>query len=198
MAYKSSPALQTWRSDRAARLDELIAAHRTVRSAGRGRQYATQQLTNALFVALAAEFQGYCRDLHDVAIFASTDGLAPPGDPRLINARSAYVRSRRLSTGNANWSNLTNDFNKSFKMNLATALEATYTSQEVDDWKSVIEKLNDTRNAIAHSDGTKLANLADPLTLGTFRAWRPTLKAAVSGLDKVVEAYLQNTIGQSW
>ena len=197
MAYKSSPALQTWRSDRADRLDELVAAHRTVRSAGRGRQYATQQLTNQLFVALAAEFQGYCRDLHDLAILASTDGLAPPGDPRLVNARSAYVRSRRLSTGNASWSNLTNDFNKAFQMNLGRELQAMYPAQ-ANDWQSLIEKLNETRNAIAHSDQAKLTSLAVQLTLPTFRARRTTLKAAVSGLDRVVEAYLQNTIGQSW
>lgn len=198
MAYKSSPALKTWRTDRAARLDELVAAHRIVRSAGIGRRYTTQQLADALFVALAAEFQGYCRDLHDIAIFASTDGLAPPGDPRLVNARSAYVRSRKLSTGNASWSNLTDDFKKSFQLDLKRALEAAYTTAQVDDWRVVIEKLNDTRNAIAHSDGTKLANLADPRTLGTFRAWRSALKDAISGIDKVVEAYLQNTIGQSW
>ncbi|MEU4599935.1 hypothetical protein [Nocardia sp. NPDC023988] len=196
MAYKSSPALQTWRSDRANRLDELVAAHRTVRNAGRGPQYATQQLTNQLFVALAAEFQGYCRDLHDLAILASTDGLAAPGDPRLVNARSAYVKSRRLSTGNASWSNLCNDF-KAFQMILKDELEAMYPA-EADDWKSVIEKLNDTRNAIAHSDQTKLVNPPDPLNLTTFRAWRSTLKATVPGLDRVVEAYLQNTIGQSW
>lgn len=196
MAYKSSPPLQTWHSARADKIDELVAAHHTVSSAGSGPQYSTKQLTHQLFVALAAQFQGYCRELHELAILAFADGLAPPGDPRLVSVRSLYVRNQRLSTGNASWDNLCSDF-KLFQMSFFKELKAMYPT-EAEDWKSLIEKLNDTRNAVAHSDETKLVGLPDPVTLQTFLTWRSTLTSVVSGIDRVVEAYLQNTIGKSW
>ncbi|WP_225732206.1 MULTISPECIES: hypothetical protein [unclassified Nocardia] len=196
VSYMPSPALQTWRSDRSDRLSELVAAHGKVVGGRRGRQYATEQLNHALFVALAGEFQGYCRDLHDLGVFAFTDGLAPAGDPRLVNARSAYIRNRKLSTGNASPRALGCDF-KMFQMAFWPEIRAVY-PPKCSDWNDFLTKLNDTRNAIAHRDEPKLASLTGPLTLSTFRRWRSTLNVITSGIDRVVEAYLQNTIGKSW
>jgi hypothetical protein len=59
--YSPSPALQKWRGDRSIALDSLVAAHGKVVGGRRGRQYATEHLNRALFIALAGEFQGYCR-----------------------------------------------------------------------------------------------------------------------------------------
>ncbi|NEW42500.1 hypothetical protein [Nocardia cyriacigeorgica] len=196
MPYKPSPALQKWRSDRANRLDELVAVHGKVVGGRRGRQYATEQLNHALFVALAGEFQGYCRELHDLGVFAFTDGLASPGDPRLVNARSAYIRPRKLSTGNASPTALSNDF-KMFQMSFWPAIKAMYPAKS-SPWNDFLANLNEARNAIAHRDETKLAAVTDPLTLATFKRWRSTLNGIASGIDKVVGAYLQDTLGKSW
>jgi hypothetical protein len=60
-------------------LDSLEAVHERVTEKRRGRQYATEHLNLALFVRLAAEFQGFCRDLHEdavLAIVADLDGVA--------------------------------------------------------------------------------------------------------------------------
>jgi len=59
-----SLALQELQGTRSVQLDELDAAHGAVGGAGPGRRYATRQLNHAYTVVLAAQFQGFCRDLH--------------------------------------------------------------------------------------------------------------------------------------
>jgi hypothetical protein len=65
-------------------------------------------------------------------------------------------------------------------------------------WNSTLESLNDVRNAVAHSDAVKLADVRaqQPLTLRTFRAWRRSLNDAASGFDAVVAAYLGDVTGK--
>ncbi len=196
MSHKRSAALEKWRTDRAAALDSLVAVHEKVAVDRRGRRYATEQLNRALFVALAGEFQGHCRDLHDDMVLLYADGLGPATDPRVISARSAMIRGRRLSTGNANPSALGNDF-KYFGMDFWSSMKAAYPGKN-NDWNRLLERLNETRNAIAHRDDIKMATLQDPLTLATFKRWRSTLNTITVGIDKVVAAYLQETIGKSW
>jgi hypothetical protein len=62
-----------------------------------------------------------------------------------------------------------------------------------------LERLNDVRNAVAHSDSAKLAAVKrlQPLTLATFRRWRSSLNTAASGFDKVVAAYLSYLTGKA-
>jgi hypothetical protein len=194
--YSPSPALQKWRIDRAVALDSLVAVHGKVVDGKPGRQYATEHLNQALFIALASEFQGYCRDLHDIAVFAATDGLAASGDPRMVWARAALIRNRKLSVGNANSAALGNDF-KFFGMNFWDSIKTMHPSKR-DAWREFLDTMIETRNAIVHRDDTKLAAIAEPLTLRTFKKWRATLNSVTSGIDKVVDAYLQNTIGKSW
>ncbi|MFJ2840016.1 hypothetical protein ACIO52_32040 [Nocardia sp. NPDC087230] len=196
MPPKPSPALQKWLSDRSDRLDELVAVHGKVVDGRRGRQYATQQLNHALFVALAGEFQGYCRDLHEDAAWVMTDGLEPLGDPRIPILRNALLRGRKLDGGNAQSGSIGNDFT-SIGLDFWPAVQAMYPAKR-DDWRVHIDKLNKARNGIAHRDETKLREIQEPLTLGTFKKWRVKLKAFVAGMDRVVEAYLQTTAGKSW
>lgn len=66
----------------------------------RGRQYATEHLNLTLFVSLAAEFQGYCRELHDDAAVAFTDRFGTASGPWTDVVRSALVRNRKLDQGN--------------------------------------------------------------------------------------------------
>ena len=57
-----------WRGQRARALNELENAHARVEGTDRGRRYATQQINPAYAVLLTAQFQGFCRDLHDECI----------------------------------------------------------------------------------------------------------------------------------
>ena len=61
----ASRALTTWRMERSERLDELLHAHQSVGGPSRGRRWRTATLNEALLLRLAAEFQGFARDLHE-------------------------------------------------------------------------------------------------------------------------------------
>ncbi|MDD4866602.1 MAG: hypothetical protein PHQ28_05580 [Mycobacterium sp.] len=192
-------ALERWRSERCAALDSLEAVHERVTEKRRGRQYATEHLNLALFVRLAAEFQGFCRDLHDDAvltIIADLDGVEGADIHRQL-LRSSLTRSRKLDSGNAGPGNIGNDFSY-LGMTFWPDIRQRYRARGPR-WNYILENLNDVRNAVAHSDAAKLADVRaqQPLTLRTFRAWRRSLNDAASGFDAVVSAYLGNVTGNT-
>jgi hypothetical protein len=63
-----SVAMTEWETSGAMRLDELEQVHADSRRGTSGRPCGTRQLKRTLFVALVAQLQVYCRDLHDLAI----------------------------------------------------------------------------------------------------------------------------------
>ncbi|ORW09450.1 hypothetical protein AWC16_16695 [Mycolicibacter longobardus] len=164
----------------------------------RGRQYATEHLNLALFVRLAAEFQGFCRDLHDdavLAIIADLDGVVGV-DLHQQLLRSSLTRGRKLDTGNAGPGNIGNDFSF-LSMTFWPDVNLRYPVKGPK-WNKMLANLNDVRNAVAHSDSAKLAVVRErqPLTLRTFRSWRRSLNDTAAGFDTVVSAYLQNVTGK--
>ncbi len=64
----SSPSYTEWQREGLSRLDELERLHVDARGAGPGRRWGTEQFNRSLLVALVAQFQTYCRGLHDDAI----------------------------------------------------------------------------------------------------------------------------------
>lgn len=72
----TSAALVTWKTGRASRLDRLEAAHAAVYGTGDGGRRLAGGLNRALILQLAAEFQGFARDLHDEARYALVGELA--------------------------------------------------------------------------------------------------------------------------
>lgn len=192
-----SDALIRWQNERCAVLDSLEAIHEQVTGKRRGRQTATEHLNLALFVRLAAEFQGFCRDLHDDAAICIADSLADDYGARIPVLLGALVRNRKLDVGNAGPGNIGNDF-AVLGMSLWPDVNARYRAWGPK-WNQVLERLNDVRNAIAHSNNAKLAEVKrhQPLTLATFRRWRGSLNSAATGFDKVVAAYLSYLTGKS-
>jgi hypothetical protein len=187
-----SQALRDWTSDRAARLDRLLSAHSALTGHGPGRRWITVEVNHALIVRLAGEFQGFARDLHDEAIDAFVAGI-PASHASVI--RAALQRSRKLDSGNATWANIGNDF-AVFGLSLATELSATY-PYKYPKWTACLNNLNDSRNAIAHQDPSKLALMTarHGLTLHTFKAWRTTLSGVASALDRATGRYLRSLNG---
>ncbi|MEB3068838.1 hypothetical protein [[Mycobacterium] vasticus] len=194
----TTAALERWRSERCAALDSLEAVHERVTERRRGRQYATEHLNLALFARLAAEFQGFCRDLHDDAVLmivADLDGVAGADIHRQL-LRAALTRSRKLDRGNASPGNIGNDFGY-LGMAFWSDVRQRY-STKGPRWNTILESLNVVRNAAAHSDAAKLAEMRSrhPLTLRTFRAWRRALNDAASGFEAVASAYLADETGR--
>src|SRR5258707_10492954 len=106
----ASLALLAWETDRAARLDEIVNAHRSVGGTGRGRRYATLQINQAYAVLLASHFQGFCRDLHSECV----DFLAGAVTPARLRLplRNEFSLNRKLDRGNPNPGNIGADFNR--------------------------------------------------------------------------------------
>jgi hypothetical protein len=204
-----SDALDRWQTERAEALDSLDSIHGKITGRKRGRKYDTKHLNRALFVALAAEFQGFCRDLHeDAAIHIANSLQAVPGNAKVVpvvldalvrerttSSTREPTKDRRLDKGNADFSALVTDY-ATLGILLNNELKARYPKKSPK-WVKTLEALNDARNGIAHSDARKLAtsDRDHGLTLATFRRWRSSLNGASDGMDKVVGAYLLDLTG---
>jgi hypothetical protein len=202
-----SDALDKWATERVAALDSLESVHGKVTGRQRGRQRATEHLNRAMFVALSAEFQGFCRDLHEdaaihiadsVSLNPSNAKIAPVVLDALVRERTSLKKSekeRRLDKGNADVSALATDFSV-LGMDLWDDLEHAYPIKSKQ-WKKTVGDLNQVRNGVAHSDAAKLARAKAEygLTLRTFKRWRSSLNTATGAFDKVVGAYLLDLTG---
>src|SRR5205085_2306830 len=92
-----------------AEIDELTEAHRAIGGTGPGRRTATQQINHALVVQLAAQFQRYCRDLHDECAGAMI--AAAPADYRpALNL--ALLAGRKLDSQSAQPASPGSDFGR--------------------------------------------------------------------------------------
>src|SRR5579871_1232084 len=99
-----SVAWQYWSAGRAAALDEIEHAHRSVGGTGPGRRYLTQQINQAYAVLLSSQFQGFCRDLHTECV----EYLVGPAASAVLLAtyRRNLLFARKLDTGNPNPGNI--------------------------------------------------------------------------------------------
>src|SRR5580700_2423715 len=106
-----SNSLRHWQDVCCIRLDEIVEAHRAVGGTGRGRRYATEQVNHAYAVLLAAQFQGFCRDLHSecVAYLASVVATHPALRDVL---QDEFNLGRQLDRGNAQSGSLGADFGR--------------------------------------------------------------------------------------
>jgi hypothetical protein len=73
-----STSYTEWRTSRAKALDAITSGHAAVSGTGRGRRFNTQQFNQAYAVLLAAQFQGFCRDLHEECAIHILRTIAPP------------------------------------------------------------------------------------------------------------------------
>ena len=101
-----SQALAKWQTVRQQELDQFLAAHAKTGGTGPGRRYATEQLNYAYLAAVAAQFQGFCRDLHSEAVGAFA--AAAPRISAIIVL--TLTKNRRLDQGNAHEGTIAEDF----------------------------------------------------------------------------------------
>ncbi|MBA4062715.1 MAG: hypothetical protein C0501_03235 [Isosphaera sp.] len=180
-----------WRTECRANLDRVEAAHAAVHGTGRGRREATRQINHGYTVLLAAEFQGYCRDLHAEAaeVFAAD---LPVAQRDIVAA--ALVLNRQLGRGNANPSTLGSDFGR---LGLKWWSEVDRVETEGPALRRSLDDLNAWRNAIAHSD-------FDPddlggtirLMLARVRGWRRTCDRLARAFDVVLADHLERLTGR--
>jgi hypothetical protein len=192
-----SAALVEWQTNRAAHLDELIHAHRLVEVRGPGRRWRTESINAALMLRLAAEFQGFSRELHDLACDRFAAWSAPTNAALQDVIRNRLREARAIDKGNAQPSALAKDFGR-FGFRVWPTLELR--TSRAGTFNASLDRLNTARNGIAHAQDEKLAQLRDegyPITLPTFRKWRGHLAGLAAILDLEVSTQLGALFGQS-
>lgn len=185
-----SKSLARWNTERAAQLDEVEAAHRSVGGAGPGRRFATQQINNAYAVLVASQFQGFCRDLHTEA---RAYILAAVTDSTLREGLRALMADRKIDRGNPSRGNLGADFNR-FGPGFWDAVYAEDSRNRTR--AGGLDELVDWRNAVAHQDYVPVGG--DPrLPLRRVQAWRRACAALARGMDCVVGRRLAVMVGHA-
>lgn len=198
VAGMSSAALLDWQSHRAARIDRLRAAHTVIGDSGPVRRWLTSELNQPLILRLAAEFQGFARDLHNEASGVVVAALAPDDLRKQIVLKIPYTSARKLDRGNAEPGGLGQDFGL-FGMDLWTELRRTFPNG-AQRWQEQLRLLNTARNGLAHDDARRIAEVQAagwPLTLDSVRRWRISLDGLAKGMDHVVGKHLQQVFGST-
>ncbi len=195
----ASAALKRWERERTRHLDDLLDAHKLVGGTARGRRWRTAPLNDALILRLAAEFQGFLRDLHDQAadVFASWATPSRPNVQRVV--RNRLVEGRDLERGNAHPGSVGRDFGR-FGFEVWQKLESR--DKRTAKHNETLVLLNAARNGLAHSDAAKLEALdkGHKRHLTTFRKWRQDLDRLAANLDAATSDELACQFGrpQPW
>jgi hypothetical protein len=184
----ASQALVDWRTVGLARLAELEGVHAQATGGGRGRRWGTEQLNRSLFVGLTAQFQGYCRALHDEAVAVHV-AHAVAGQRSLL--QTLLTQGRKLDTQNPRRSTLGSDFGRlGFSFIDDLKARGPSTERHLED----LETLVDYRNAIGHGDESKIATIeasaAIRSTKRSYQQHRQALNALAGTMDGVVARQL--------
>jgi hypothetical protein len=190
-----SRALARWSQESRAALDALDAAHARVAATRRVGRALAQPIAHAYLVAVAAQFQRYCRDLHSEA----AQRLADAVEPRAFRGTvlRLLTEGRRLDAGNATAGALGADFDR-LGLELLAALEASAPGRRL---IRELERLHVWRNAIVHQDFTlkpgraKLVRGTAPEELRHVRRWRASCDALAGTLDALVRAHVSQVVG---
>jgi len=189
-----SISYRRWRTTRARALDEIAEAHAAVGGSARGRRYTTQQINRAYAVLLAAQFQGFCRDLHSECIDHLLSVIAPPAALYSLVQRE-FIRGRQLDRGNAQPNSLAYDFRR-LDIQIWDVLGRV--DRAAGSWRDDLEELNEWRNAIAHQDFTsaKLGGIIN-LRLSRVKRWRTSCNRLARAMDEVARQEMMRLTGAS-
>lgn len=194
-AVMPSDALVHWNEVRRRRLEELYTAHHAVGGTKLGRRTATEQLNWSVVLRLAAEFQGYCRDLHDEMRQQIVTSTYTMGAAHQEVLDRALVEQRRLDKGNANRSTIREDFMR-FGFNLLDETKSGH--RHGAGWLDRLEDLNTARNAAAHSNTVALPQCLAPtgyLRLAQVKKWDRATQGLSQLMDRICSQHLQRLLG---
>ena len=186
-----SQALHTWQMVSRRALDEIDAAHVSVRGRARARRIATQQINQAYVVLLSSQFQRFCRDLHTESVDFLVKQLAYSPVNGLL--RASLTDGRKLDTGNPNPGNLGADFGR-LDMKFWDAVRDR--DRRSAGRHTRLEELVRWRNAIAHQDfGKPALHGRTQVRLAEVRLWRAACDALAVSFDGAVGIYLEQLMG---
>ena len=192
-----SQSFDRWSADRSAAMDRLENVHARVTGGLAGRPRDVTELNHALFLRLAGEVQGFCRDLHNETIEAICTPVQVPNQQVRDAFRASLIKGRKLDFGNAGPGNIGADWAR-FGMVIWDELKSTHPGAKgAADWNERLDWLNEARNGIAHNDPVKIAHAHSlhPLTLHTFRVMRKRFTRFAAAIDRSTAAYLKSVTG---
>lgn len=194
----SSVAHANWKGAGLARLKELEKVHTKVAGEKPGRKWGTEQLNRSLMVALVAQFQTYCRELHDEAVAVHV-GQATAEQQSLLE--QLLTTGRKLDTHTPRTDTLGSDFGR-LGFDFMAGVKAAGAVPEAA-LKS-LDLLVEFRNAVGHGNEAKIAKLEKdgPIkaTKKSYTEYRATIDGLVGTIDAVVAAKLAAllNIGPPW
>jgi hypothetical protein len=141
---------------------------------------------------LAAQFQGFARDLHTESVDFLVTVIAHPGFRMAM--REELLWNRQLNSRNANQGTLAGDFNRLGVRPLWTLVDAVFVNNHLR--RQWLDELNAWRNAIAHQafDPAVLGGTT-VLRLATVQRWRRGLHKLARSLDQVLRAHIRTVTG---
>lgn len=146
-----------------------------------------------MFVVLLAQFQTFCRDLHNEAVDVHIR-VANPAQAGLLH--TVLTSGRKLDHSNPRLGALGSDFTR-LGMALIPALRAAKPAMR--DALVRLETLVDFRNGLAHGNESEVAAASASgrvrATLGSYRAHRRSLSALAATMDEVVADELAAQLG---
>lgn len=140
-----------------------------------------------------AEFQGFCRDLHDRCAERFVDSVGPATLQAVLLSQCRY--GRKLDTSNPNPGNLGADFNR-YQFELWPTVLALDPGNVVR--RDRLKMLTEWRNAIAHHDydPAKLGGTTT-VTIPQVQGWRADCDVLATAFDAVVRKHIEDTTGVS-
>lgn len=199
MPYSRSEPLKRWLVPRRETIDALAKGHAAVGAlTGPGRPLdASKPLAHAYVIVVVGQFQGFIRDLHDLAVerLVSASGATTVYAPLLTDA---IARGRAIDRGNATLRNVKDDFGR---IGIRPFNLASYNLR----WTSPgdaeeFDRLLALRNVLGHSNERGLAHLlADGQVLDTVswaRSRIPVLNRFGKALDRMVWDHLKASTGK--
>lgn len=186
-----SLALKRWRADRTAALNEIESIHRSL-AGTRSRRHATmQQLNQAYTLLLSSEFQGFCRNLHTECA-AAVACILPATVQSFV--RDSLIRGRKLDAGNPNPGNLGADFNR-LGLFFWPVVDAAHPRNA--QRRTLLEQMNQWRNAIAHNDFAAAMLRSGRLILSRadVERWRKACDGLARWFDRILRDHLRAITG---
>jgi hypothetical protein len=172
--------------------------HAHITGSAAAQQWGMRQLNQSLFLALMAQFQAYCRELHDEGVLVHV-AIAAPGQRDLL--REVLTQGRKLQVGNPRRSALAADF---LRVGVSLTDEFRARGAVAGSRLDRLDALVDFRNAIGHGDDAKVAAIeASGLIEATKQSYdlhRQAIDDLATDLDDIVSFRLGSLlqIGRPW
>lgn len=200
MPYRRSDPAKRWVGARTETIKVFAAGHASVGGvSGPGRPLdVSKPLAHAYIIVMLSEFQGFARDLHDLATerLVAASAAGAPYRPLLIEG---LTTGRAIDHGNATQHAMKRDFRR---LGISAINIGAYNSRWLHPGgtdSKTFDALVRLRNALGHGNATQLRTLIssgevkDNVTRARHQL--PVLNGYASALDHIVWDHLTKTTG---